>query len=49
MTEKQREVFVMYYRDCMTIEEITNTLSYHVSTIHQHMKYMLAKAKGVME
>ena len=49
MTEKQRKVFIMYYRDCMTIEEIAEILSCRVSTVHQHMKYALAKAKGILD
>ena len=49
MTEKQRKVFIMYYRDCMTIEEIAEILNCRVSTVHQHMKYALAKAKGILD
>ena len=49
MTDKQRKVFIMYYRDCMTIKEIAEILSCRVSTVHQHMKYALTKAKGILE
>lgn len=45
MTEKQREVFVMYYRDGMTIEMISIRMNCSVSTVYQHIKYALSKAK----
>ena len=45
MTEKQREVFVLYYRDCMTQDEIAEMLGIAKMSVNERLRYALAKAK----
>ena len=48
MTEKQREVFVMYYRDCMTQSDIASLLGVDQTTIRDHLRGALKKAKKIL-
>lgn len=45
MTEKQREVFIMLYRDCMTQQQISDVLGLSRRTIREHLDCALKKAK----
>ena len=45
MTEKQREVFILYYRDCMTQDEIAEMLGIAKMSVNERLRYALAKAK----
>ena len=45
MTEKQRKIFVMYYRDCMTQSDIASFLGVDQTTIRDHLRGALKKAK----
>lgn len=45
MTEKQREVFVPYYRDSMTQDEIAEMLGIAKMSVNERLRYALAKAK----
>ena len=45
MTEKQREVFVMYYRDCMTQADIASFFGVDQTTIRDHLRGALKKSK----
>ena len=45
MTDKQREVFIMYYRDGMTQEQIAHKLSISKMSVNEHLKYALFKAR----
>lgn len=45
MTDKQREVFVMYYRDGMMQEEIADFLGVSRRTIREHLSCALERAK----
>ena len=45
MTDKQREVFVMYYRDGMTQEQIAATFGITQVGVKHHLDAALEKAK----
>ena len=45
MTDKQREVFILYYRDCMTQDEIAEMLGIAKMSVNERLRYALAKAK----
>ena len=45
MTDKQREVFVLYYRDGMTQEEIARMLGVSKMSVNERLRYALTKAK----
>ena len=45
MTDKQREVFVLYYRDGFTQQEIAEMLGCVVSMVHKHLSFTLKKVK----
>lgn len=45
MTDKQKEVFVMYYRDGMTQEQIAETFGISRRTLREHLTCSLKKAK----
>lgn len=45
MTDKQREVFVMYYRDCMSQDEIARMLGIAKMSVNERLRYALMKAK----
>lgn len=45
MTDKQREVFILFYRDCMTQAQIADCLGLSRRTIREHLDYALEKAK----
>lgn len=45
MTDKQREVFVLYYRDCMTQDEIAEMLGIAKMSVNERLRYALTKAK----
>lgn len=47
MTEKQREVFILYYQYGYTQQEIANMLGSAVSTINQHLKYAIDHVKKI--
>ena len=44
MTDKQREVFILYYRDCMTQDEIAEMLGIAKMSVNERLRYALAKA-----
>ena len=46
MTDKQREVFILYYRDCMTQDEIAEMLGIAKMSVNERLRYALAKAKN---
>ncbi len=45
MTEKQREVFIMYYKDGMTQDEIAGILGVSKMSVNERLRYALTKAK----
>ena len=45
MTDKQREAFIMYYRDCMTLEEIAAVLGINHRAVGFRLDGALKKAK----
>ena len=45
MTEKQRNVFIMYYRDCMTQKDIAAFLHVDQTTIRDHLRGAIKKAR----
>jgi len=45
MTDKQREAFIMYYRDCMTLEEIAAVLGINHRAVGFRLEGALKKAK----
>lgn len=45
MTDKQREVFVLYYRDGMTQEQIAATLGITKMSVNERLRYALAKVR----
>jgi len=47
MTDKQREVFIMFYRDCITQREIAEILGTSQQDIYQTIKLALKKAKKI--
>ena len=49
MTDKQREVFVLYYRDCMTQDEIAEMLGIAKMSVNERLRYALTKAKNFSE
>lgn len=46
MTDKQREVFIMYYRDGMTQEQIAGVLDVSKMSVNERLRYALVKAKN---
>lgn len=46
MTDKQREVFVLYYRDGMTQDQIANALGIAKMSVNERLRYALAKTKN---
>ena len=49
MTEKQREVFVMYYRDCMTQDEISAIVGIAQQNVYKRLRGALNIAKKYFE
>ncbi len=49
MTEKQREVFVMYYRDCMTQYEISAIVGIAQQNVYKRLRGALNIAKKYFE
>ena len=47
MTDKQREAFIMYYRDCMTLEEIAAALGINHRAVGFRLDGALKKAKKI--
>lgn len=45
MTEKQREVFIMYYRDGMTQEQIAEVIGISRRTLREHLTCALERVK----
>lgn len=45
MTDKQREVFVLYFRDCLSQDEIAQMLGIAKMSVNERLRYALAKAK----
>jgi RNA polymerase sigma factor (sigma-70 family) len=46
MTDKQREVFVMYYRDGVTQDQIAEFLGISKMSVNERLRYALTKAKN---
>ena len=49
MTDKQREVFIMFYRDCHTQEEIADILKIDRSSVRTRLSYAIKKAKKILQ
>lgn len=49
MTEKQREVFIMYYRDCMTQDEISAIVGIAQQNVYKRLRGALNIAKKYLE
>ena len=49
LTEKQREVVVLYYRDRYTQQEIAQILNCSQATVAQHIQYALKKMRKIIE
>ena len=45
MTDKQREVFVLYYQYGYKQEEIASLLNCALSTVNQHLKYAAVRVR----
>ena len=45
MTEKQREVFIMYYRDCMTQDDISAVIGIAQQNVYKRLRGALNVAK----
>ncbi len=45
MTDKQREVFIMYYRDGMTQEQIAKVIGISRRTLREHLTNALKRVK----
>ena len=48
MTEKQRKVFVMFYRDCITQTDIAAILGVDQTTIRDHLRGAIKKVKKIL-
>ena len=45
MTDKQREVFIMYYRDGMTQDQIAEVIGISRRTLREHLTCALERVK----
>jgi RNA polymerase sigma factor (sigma-70 family) len=48
MTDKQREVFIMYFRDGLTQDEIAAELGIAKMSVNERLRYALSKAKKIL-
>ena len=48
MTDKQREVFIMYFRDGLTQDEIAAELGIAKMSVNERLRYALSKAKRIL-